>query len=87
MWFGSPEGNTDQKASQSFSSSSDRGQETIQGIINSTTCFDLMRNSSKVCDRFVTSTKHDIDYQIVLFETTIPFHLAFMALAEHGMYY
>ena len=51
MWFGSPEESNAtrvRKDTQSFSAGSDRGQETIQAIINSTTCFDLMRNSSKV---------------------------------------
>jgi len=69
MWFGSPGSGsalTDaQKAGDSQYSTG--GHETIQSIFNSTTCFDLMRNSSK----------------LVLFENTIPFQLAFLALVEH----
>mmetsp|Transcript_14258 Transcript_14258/g.14898 ORF Transcript_14258/g.14898 Transcript_14258/m.14898 type:complete len:336 (+) Transcript_14258:23-1030(+) len=73
MWFGSPEKNS------MIPTNPPRGEgvqynlpvtnptETILQALNTTTCFDLMRNSSK----------------IVLFETTIPFQQAFLALVEH----
>jgi hypothetical protein len=43
-------------------------KESIQRIFSSTHCYDLMQNSIKV----------------VVFETQIPFQLAFYALVEHG---
>ena len=43
-------------------------KEAVQGIFNSTHCYDLMQSSTKV----------------VVFETHIPFQLAFYALVEHG---
>ena len=43
-------------------------KEAVQNIFNSTHCYDLMQNSTKV----------------VVFETQIPFQLAFYALVEHG---
>lgn len=42
--------------------------EEAQSLLNTTSCYDIMRNSSKT----------------VIFETTIPFQLAFYALLEHG---
>jgi 5'-AMP-activated protein kinase regulatory gamma subunit len=42
-------------------------QEEIRNALNAMHCYDLMRNSTKV----------------ILFETTIPFQLAFYALVEH----
>ena len=43
-------------------------KEAVQNIFSSTYCYDLMQSSSKV----------------VVFETIIPFQLAFYALVEHG---
>ena len=43
-------------------------KEAVQKIFSSTYCYDLMQSSSKV----------------VVFETIIPFQLAFYALVEHG---
>jgi hypothetical protein len=40
----------------------------IQSIFSSTSCYDLMQNSSKA----------------LVFEAQIPFQLAFYALIEHG---
>ena len=42
-------------------------KEAVQSMFTTTTCYDLMQRSSKV----------------VVFETTIPFQLAFYALVEH----
>lgn len=77
MWFGSHESSglglnhsphsPHMRSSQEpFSLGQDH--EGVQSVINSTSCYDLMRNSSK----------------IILFETTIPFQLAFYALLEHA---
>lgn len=44
-------------------------KEAVRSIFNSTHCYDLMQTSTKV----------------VVFETQIPFQLAFYALVEHGM--
>lgn len=44
-------------------------KEAVQNIFNSTHCYDLMQNSTKV----------------VVFETQIPFQLAFYALVEHDI--
>lgn len=74
--------------------------EGVQSVLNATSCYDLMRNSSKVCSVIVKYLR-DIFWvdnvclcfilwcfivKMILFETTIPFQLAFYALLEHGKY-
>ena len=43
-------------------------KEAVQSLLTSTVCYDLMELSAKA----------------VVFETSIPFQLAFYALVEHG---
>lgn len=67
MWFGSPDRNIAPLEKLDGPQYHIGSSDTVQTVFTHTTCFDLMRNSSK----------------IILFETTISFQFAFMALVEH----
>ena len=73
MWFSRAHSSGDltaevQKSQEKSTYGFTNNKEAIQSIFTSTHCYDLMQNSTKV----------------VVFETQIPFQLAFYALVEHG---
>jgi len=73
MWFSRAHSSGDlsvevQKSQAKNNFSFGNYKEAVQNIFTSTHCYDLMQNSTKV----------------VVFETQIPFQLAFYALVEHG---
>lgn len=75
MWFTRAHSSGDlnvevQKSQEKNSYGITNNKEAVQNIFTSTHCYDLMQNSTKV----------------VVFETQIPFQLAFYALVEHGIF-
>lgn len=72
----------------------------VQNIFSTTKCYDIMQNSSKVMNDAAKLTVYCVclvlffvmmmadtillSLQATVFETTIPFQLAFFALVEHG---
>lgn len=66
MWFGSPDRNSVLNSQSTRveipqPSNNANPSEIIPQILNSTTCFDLMRNSSKVCFLFLLTSLIVVD--------------------------